>query len=377
MQLTISSLLISLCLSTILIFLLDLSIKKHFFTIIHLQILIFLIILTMYFPFELILNKSIVVPYIMNPIDSVIKPDLSGTIPKISVFLFIYLIGVLYRLILFIKDIIFIHKKYLFLVNNSNKCFAQDFLPNSKKNYIVYLSDFVSTPSIIGFNKTIFIPYVTFNKQELSNILEHEIAHINHHDIFIKFIINILTIIYWWFYPVYIFQKHSNLVLEIRTDHFVTKDKNKASKMKYAQTLIDVQKKILNNQNRNKILFNSNIIDSNTESLKHRIQYLSYTSQHNFIPKIFLVLLIFSSVSIHCISLKNYYHPPVKREYFTKDNLNELNISSEIYEQTLSNSLSPTSKETEWIFVNVEGHIYKRLWNTETGYWEKKWQFVL
>ena len=39
--------------------------------------------------------------------------------------------------------------------------------------------------------------------------------------------------------------------------------------------------------------------------------------------------------------------------------------------------LKKTSKEAQWIYVSTEEHIYKRLWNTETGCWEKNWQFVL
>ena len=275
MLLTPSSLLIALCLSTVLILFLNFSLKNHLFTLKTLEVLIIIIILTMYFPLEFVFNQSIIAPSIMNPIHNALKADLNNIISKTSIFLFIYFIGLIYKLIIFIKENIFIQRKFKILVQNSHKHLVSHFLPNSKKNYTVCLSEFVSTPSLIGSNNTIFIPSITFNKQELSNILEHEIAHINHHDIFIKFIINILTIIYWWFYPVYIFQKNSNLVLEIRIDHFVTKDKNKISKMKYAQTLIDVQRKILNNHNKENCIYNTNIIDSNINALKCRIQYLS------------------------------------------------------------------------------------------------------
>ena len=377
MLLTPSSLLIALCLSTVLILFLNFSLKNHLFTLKTLEVLIIIIILTMCFPLEFVFNQSIVAPSIMNPIHNALKADLNNIISKTSIFLFIYFSGLIYKLIIFIKENIFIQRKFKILVQNSHKHLVSHFLPNSKKNYTVCLSEFVSTPSLIGFNKTIFIPSITFNKQELSSILEHEIAHINHHDIFIKFFINILTIIYWWFYPVYIFQKNSNLVLEIRIDHFVTKDKNKISKMKYAQTLIDVQRKILNNHNKENCIYNTNIIDSNINALKCRIQYLSLIQKHSFMHIVIMILLIVSSISVHCISLKSFYYPPVKREYFTENNINELNISSRIYGQALNNSLSPTSKEAQWIYVSTEEHIYKRLWNTETGCWEKNWQFVV
>ena len=120
---------------------------------------------------------------------------------------------------------------------------------------------------------------------------------------------------------------------------------------------------------------NKNVCSIN--ALKCRIQYLSLIQKHSFMHIVIMILLIVSSISVHCISLKSFYYPPVKRGYFTENNINELNISSRVYGQALNNSLSPTSKEAQWIYVSTEEHIYKRLWNTETGCWEKNWQFVL
>lgn len=59
MLLTPSSLLIALCLSTVLILFLNFSLKNHLFTLKTLEVLIIIIILTMYFPLEFVFNQSL------------------------------------------------------------------------------------------------------------------------------------------------------------------------------------------------------------------------------------------------------------------------------------------------------------------------------
>ena len=133
MLLTPSSLLIALCLSTVLILFLNFSLKNHLFTLKTLEVLIIIIILTMYFPLEFVFNQSIIAPSIMNPIHNALKADLNNIISKTSIFLFIYFIGLIYKLIIFIKENIFIQKKFKILVQNSHKHLVSHFLPNSKK----------------------------------------------------------------------------------------------------------------------------------------------------------------------------------------------------------------------------------------------------
>ena len=89
----------------------------------------------MYFPFEFVFNQSIIAPSIMNPIHNALKADLNNIISKTSIFLFIYFIGLIYKLIIFIKENIFIQRKFKILVQNSHKHLVSHFLPNSKKLY--------------------------------------------------------------------------------------------------------------------------------------------------------------------------------------------------------------------------------------------------
>lgn len=372
MVLTLSSLLISLGVSTLLILSLTFLIKKCF-PIKYLGFLALLIFLTLCFPVEYFFSAPIVAPKIMNPIDIALKLDNSREISKTSVALCIYFIGVLIKLILFIKETKIINEKFKILTHNSEKYHLDHFLPYSRKNYPVYFSEYVNAPFILGFNKAIFIPSIKFNKQELLYILEHEKAHIIHHDILIKYIMNILTIIYWWFYPVYVFQKNINLLLEIRVDDFVTKHNNDKEKSEYAQTLVNVQKKYLITANKNSNPLRANLIDKSIKMLDYRIQYLINPNGYKYINTLVLILLLTSSITTHFISLKTFYKPPIERDYITETNLKERNAPFNVVQ---TNSTTTKYDKAEYIYVKVDGHVYKRLWNGENGQWEDFWQFV-
>ena len=107
----------------------------------------------------------------------------------------------------------------------------------------VYRSDLVPSPMVIGFKKAIFLPETEFDHKELVNILEHELTHLRNKDIYIKNLINLLTIIYWWFPPIYVLQRQIDLFLEIRVDNKVTGNYSEKESLQYAQTLVSVQKK--------------------------------------------------------------------------------------------------------------------------------------
>ena len=324
-QLTISSLLITLIFSTFLILILNLLLTKKDFIkkckIDYLQFLIVAIILKLFFPFEWSLSKQINLSLLILPIRETLNTEPFHLLSIQEILMIIYIIGVIYKIILLLIEICQIKRKTTFLSFISEKHWVSDYFPNLEKNYPIYISKYVSVPSIIGFSSTIYLPSTSFSKQELMNILHHEIIHIKKHDIMFKSFVNILTIVYWWFYPIYIFQKLVHVYLEIRVDHCVTKNMNKKEILDYAETLISVQKKLNKYSVETHNSFRTNIINDNTKILNIRIQNLINETMNSKSNWEILFLIACSTIITGFISINGSYNPPIERIYFTENEL--------------------------------------------------------
>ena len=67
--------------------------------------------------------------------------------------------------------------------------------------------------------------------------------HIKNKDILIKHLFNIISIIYWWFYPIYILKRQIDLFLEMRIDVTVNEKANVDEQKDYLNTLLTIQEK--------------------------------------------------------------------------------------------------------------------------------------
>lgn len=104
----------------------------------------------------------------------------------------------------------------------------------------------ISSPKIIGFYKPIiFMSMYTYSEKELYLIILHEMIHYKNKDVWIKLIVNMVSILLWWNPFVYLLKKDLCQLLEIRCDLEICKGLNIEEKAEYLQTII----RILENQN--------------------------------------------------------------------------------------------------------------------------------
>lgn len=88
----------------------------------------------------------------------------------------------------------------------------------------IYELPVLQTPLLYGF----FRPYILLpadyvcSHKELGYIIRHEVMHHKHHDLLIKCLARILSIIYWWNPFCYLLNKQIDLVLEMRIDDAVS-----------------------------------------------------------------------------------------------------------------------------------------------------------
>lgn len=126
----------------------------------------------------------------------------------------------------------------------------------------------LSTPMVTGiFQPCILLPDMDLSKEDLTYILKHETAHYFHGDLWIKFIIEVLTIIYWWNPLVYILGKQVSKVLEIHTDFTVTSKLDEDGQIAYLQCLLNIAK---HQQSKQYKLAAIPLISENTSTMSQR-----------------------------------------------------------------------------------------------------------
>lgn len=125
----------------------------------------------------------------------------------------------------------------------------------------------------MGSKPSIYLPETAYTKEELHNILYHELQHIHHKDLWIKQLINGVVILYWWFLPVYVLRKQIDLYLEMRADNAVIGKMSREEYLEYAQSILDVQRKQVEQKGFPSRMTTCFISDG-TKSLSYRIDFL-------------------------------------------------------------------------------------------------------
>lgn len=327
MAITSSSIFITICISSLLIIALNYFISKtnkfKIFRTDFFAFLIAIIILRLIFPIELFFTKTIPASTIMNPIFSLLNYELITGVTVQQIILLIWLCGIIVFGKKFVQQII-VSYRIANRIQKKSSCYkASELLSNYEgKDYLIMISDLVSSPMVFGLNKIIFLPNIKFSQIDLNNIVLHEIQHIKNHDVFIKLFLNIIVIIYWWFPPIYLLQRNMSLFLEIRVDDQVTKTMSSDSRFNYAESLISVQKAIRNTNSNYKELVFSSFVNDSAEILSYRVNYLL---DGNFIKKtnsIFLELLCILPFLSNMIILEPaFYNTEIIEGTLTNDEL--------------------------------------------------------
>ena len=171
----------------------------------------------------------------------------------------------------------------------------------------------ISTPFLYGFSKPyILVPSAkNISEQTLTYILKHEITHYVHHDLWVKFGVQLLNIVYWWNPFTSLLKKQVSLVIEMRIDDNIT-DMIKKDAYTYLQCLSNMaeyQDTILNHKMANVISFTH---DNETELTRRFHMLMERGRKKNYVINI--VLAIFISL----IYLLSYLYT-LEADYFVSE----------------------------------------------------------
>ena len=114
-------------------------------------------------------------------------------------------------------------------------------LLNGRYKVKLVRNDFVDTPMLLGLIRPyIIIPDVDYDEKQLKNILLHEISHLKHFDIAVKWLTMIAASIHWFNPFIYLIKKEINHACELACDEVVIKNLSPSEKQAYGDTLISV-----------------------------------------------------------------------------------------------------------------------------------------
>ncbi|NJI81347.1 peptidase M56 [Clostridioides difficile] len=106
----------------------------------------------------------------------------------------------------------------------------------------------VETPAF--FNSCVLLPPHDYKLEELDWIFRHELMHFKSRDLYLKYIILFLKIVYWFNPFVYIMDKHIDLDCELYCNERVLKNRSSEEKKDYALTILNAMRKGSNTSNK-------------------------------------------------------------------------------------------------------------------------------
>jgi len=114
-------------------------------------------------------------------------------------------------------------------------------LLNGKGHVKLMRNKLVNTPMLVGIlNPRIIIPDIDFNEKQTRSILLHEISHLRHFDIWVKWLTLAVCSIHWFNPIMHFIKKEINHACELTCDEIVIKNLSQTEKQAYGDTLISV-----------------------------------------------------------------------------------------------------------------------------------------
>ena len=157
----------------------------------------FAIIGRLLIPFEWPWTYTLLSQKIMPPIYNFFHQKIYQQISLMDILLMIWLVGVSYFLLIELNNLRKIARFSRILPNQLTK-YQQDFpfLADSSLQGVYQLTEFAEPLVMNPFQPAIYLPTLEYSQEELSFILLHEMQHIKNKDLYLKFFVQLLVIVY-------------------------------------------------------------------------------------------------------------------------------------------------------------------------------------
>lgn len=210
------------------------------------RFLIFLLLIAgirMLFPFNLPLNITIPDKIIFVPISDIVFTEVpESNLLVYQLIIRIWLtVGIVLLLTKAIKYYRFVTevKKFTYNDKHLDSLLSDRVLNHHPKKTSASYADAKVSPFVFGLlHPTIVIPDKEYSEDELKYVLDHELTHINQHDLFLKSLFNVLTAIFWWNPFIWMIRKQADNAIELSNDISLYKKLDDTEKANYAALLV-------------------------------------------------------------------------------------------------------------------------------------------
>ena len=313
---------------------------------VNLNILLFgcvLCLLRTCLPFEFHITKEINAPAIYNPIYNFLNIKDKNGFAVYHGAVILWTTVSLILLIIFIDNYSGIKRRLTLLPRMNTPQvmrIAKEVIPTDdlKKLRILAIKH-DGMPKTTGvFKGVIMLPNRKYKDGELKFILLHEYTHYKNHDGAIKWITELLCILFWWFPALHLFKYGLESALELRCDFDVAKGKKKSDIRYYTNILIDLAKSTLPNNRKHRSYLSSGL--SGDSEFNQRISMLvNYGKKRR--SKALSVITVILCLVIFCTSFlfifQSYYLPPIEDIYTGDSSDDVIEMIDDIYALDKSN----------------------------------------
>jgi beta-lactamase regulating signal transducer with metallopeptidase domain len=272
--------------------------------------LMIILLIRLFFPFEIPFQKNIVLTRILPNIYAVLaEPSFSLFHRNWSILNIILVVSVVVSVFLILKLVL----SYLIFVSKTSKYKAlNDKLINEQiakinrnfkrsVTFKVVETNIITSPIIFGFFKPcIILPKIELTEDEWYYVLYHEISHFYTRDLWIRFASELLQVLYWWNPFIYMFRNQISRTQELRIDLNVISKLNELQRTEYLECLIKVAKLQVNDKKKRLIAtFSSDSANEVTKRIGVIFRYISESSDNKKVStgvlcmEIILILCIF------------------------------------------------------------------------------------
>lgn len=280
---------------------------------------------------------------------------LAGIWLAVSVIIF------LYRVVEYNRGIYIILQNRI-VVDLTYKKILSEIKEEKKRNLsvMVWKTNQIDIPMGIGLlHKRIILPDRMYTEADLKNILLHEYTHFINHDTWIKFYMNIFSVLFWWNPMVYLLEKELDKILEIRCDLAVVDKMNKREKIQYLDTIL---KSIKNNSRQVKMSSMVQLVyTKNQPEIVERFRIVRDEEKGKVTKKtswyvIGIMFLLF--IGSYVFQFQSAYEPPSlsPEEIISPENAYIIDCGNDIYKfiDKLGRSKEPIILEKEHVENLIE-----------------------
>jgi beta-lactamase regulating signal transducer with metallopeptidase domain len=255
--------------------------------------------------FTITFRSITILPFLRD----ILRFPIGGIFPIYKLLIVIWIFGTIVKAFVAFKD----YQSYRQLVRfcpvytkTDVSCIIENICGKYKRKIkfkILYLPT-ITIPAIIGIIRPkIIMPATEFSEKELYFILSHEITHYYKKDLHVRFLCELLCIIYWWNPFMFILKNMISKVLEIDTDCKMTEKYSEVDKHAYIECLLKVAK----SKSSYPTKINLSFVDIAQAPLYQRIKCILETDWSKKSVSKFLILIL--SIALVAISFTTIVEP--------------------------------------------------------------------